>query len=345
LKFLFELLMFKKLFITKTSLSNLLINNTFQRQLANKLKMNATNAVPEAESLDPIKVEPIYSVDDDNPSKKIKTEHSTNVETTQPKKEIKNKKKRALLISYCGEGYYGLQRNPSNKDNYLKFPTIEDEIVNALVKIEAIPQNHADDMYKMSFQRAARTDKGVSACANLLTLKLDLDEETTLPRLNEILPKQIRVFGYNKVTQGFDAKTSCDSRTYIYILPTYAFCPIEQNLTEDYRADDATIESVNKILSHFLGTHNYHNFTAGKKFTDPSSKRYIMSFECGKPFIRDGSEFAVIKIKGQSFMLHQIRKMIGFTIAIQRGLANLDNLENCWTAFKVIPSFFKFLRT
>ena len=34
--------------------------------------------------------------------------------------------------------------------------------------------------------------------------------------------------GYNKVTQHFDAKNSCDGRTYIYFLPTFAFCPIEE---------------------------------------------------------------------------------------------------------------------
>jgi tRNA pseudouridine38-40 synthase len=46
----------------------------------------------------------------------------------------------------------------------------------------------------MSFQRAARTDKGVSAIGNLLSLKMELAEDT-LQKLNDILPKQIRVFG------------------------------------------------------------------------------------------------------------------------------------------------------
>jgi tRNA pseudouridine38-40 synthase len=83
----------------------------------------------------------------------------------------------------------------------------------------------------MSFQRAARTDKGVSAAENLLSLKMELADDT-IARANEILPKQIQIFGYNKVTQGFDCKQNCDARTYIYILPTYAFCPIDEVLIQ-----------------------------------------------------------------------------------------------------------------
>lgn len=79
----------------------------------------------------------------------------------------------------------------------------------------------------MSFQRAARTDKGVSAAANLISLKMQLADDF-LERINETLPKQIRVFGYNKVTQSFCCKQNCDARTYIYILPTFAFCPVEE---------------------------------------------------------------------------------------------------------------------
>ena len=116
------------------------------------------------------------------------------------------------------------KRNATVKDG--QFPTIEDEIVKGLVKLNAIPENHANEMFKvstsnisfdfncfdkealkknfsetmlgkkMSFQRAARTDKGVSAARNLLSLMMELAEDT-VEKLNVILPKQIRVFGKN----------------------------------------------------------------------------------------------------------------------------------------------------
>jgi len=36
----------------------------------------------------------------------------------------------------------------------------------------------------------------------------------------------------------------------------------------------------------------------------------------GEPYVRDGLEFAVMTVKGQSFMIHQIRKMIGEFVSI-----------------------------
>lgn len=44
---------------------------------------------------------------------------------------------------------------------------------------------------------------------------------------------------------------------------------------------------------------------------DMSANRYIMDFTCEKAFVDEGMEFAIMRVKGQSFMLHQIRKMIG----------------------------------
>ena len=46
-------------------------------------------------------------------------------------------------------------------------------------------------------------------------------------------------------------------------------------------------------------------------------------------------EFAIIKIRGQSFMLHQIRKMIGMTIAVVRGQCSKETLEKTWDTLRI----------
>ena len=47
------------------------------------------------------------------------------------------------------------------------------------------------------------------------------------------------------------------------------------------------------------------NLLAFRLPLEPSSQRHISEFEMGEPFEKCGLEFAVIKVKGQSFMLHQ----------------------------------------
>lgn len=65
-----------------------------------------------------------------------------------------------------------------------------------------------------------------------------------------------------------------------------------------YRITEDVLSKVNETLSLFIGTKNFHNFTSKKKFRDPSANRYIISFECSKPFVKEDAEFSVIHVKG-----------------------------------------------
>ncbi|KAM9841157.1 pseudouridylate synthase 1 homolog [Aulostomus maculatus] len=257
-------------------------------------------------------------------TKRVKTEgvHAED-ERRYPKKKV------VLLIAYSGKGYYGMQRNA-------QFRTIEGDLVTALVKSGCIPENHSDNMKKMSFQRCARTDKGVSAAGQVVSLKLWLIEEI-VKKINEHLPPQIRVLGLKRVTGGFNSKNSCDARTYSYMLPSVAFSPKDYDTTDiaSFRLDPETLQTVNRLFSLYKGTHNFHNFTSQKSYNDPSAHRYIIEMSCGQPFIRHNTEFSVITIRGQSFMQHQIRKMIGLVIAVTKGYAKEDVMERSWGQEKV----------
>ncbi|XP_052201427.1 uncharacterized protein LOC127807537 [Diospyros lotus] len=86
-------------------------------------------------------------------------------------------------------------------------------------------------------------------------------------------------------------------------------------------------ERFNRILKCYEGTHNFHNFTTRTKAEDPSARRYIVSFNANTTINVQGIEFVKCEVVGQSFMLHQIRKMIGLAVAIMRNCAPESLIE------------------
>lgn len=126
------------------------------------------------------------------------------------------RKKCAVLLGYSGVNYCGMQRN-------INMPTIEEEIMKAMLKHKWINQEIFDRPQQGMFQRCARTDKGVSAARQIISLKMPDPSELNIDDLNGDLPEDIRIFGMAKTTKGFNAKTNCDARSYSYTLPTYSF--------------------------------------------------------------------------------------------------------------------------
>ncbi|VDK35476.1 unnamed protein product [Taenia asiatica] len=242
-------------------------------------------------------------------------------------------RKCAILVVYSGAGFCGMQRNEG-------FRTIEGELMMALCNAGYILEEHMKNpsmfsnpvkIIQICFQRASKTDKNVSAAGQVCAAKLPIDT-LSVDKINSHLPDQIRILDVFRVTKKFNPKTACNHRIYQYLLPTFSFSPGGSITLENcwkYRFSAETLTRVNELFRYYKGTHNFFNFTSRRTPDDKSCQRYIMSIECGSPFLLDGDrEFALITVQGQSFMLHQIRKMIGLVIAIAKGYATEAIFEN-----------------
>ncbi|KAH7329459.1 tRNA pseudouridine synthase [Stachybotrys elegans] len=389
--------------------------------------------------------------------------------------ERRPKRKVAVLIGYAGTGYKGMQLNGNE-------PTIERDLFQAFVSAGAISKANADDPRKSSLARCARTDKGVHAAGNVISLKLIIEDEDIVQKINERLPPQIRVWGILRTSNSYSSYQFCDSRWYEYLLPTYSLLPphpntflgkklaelnkehggeeeaaarmadvkdfwadVEENkikpilaglspevraavlervhadeeilegeagaekeakteskdqpkkadgpedkpaaagrsaeaseATSDgarkagqssvppgsvkpknreldavdfalrdikaayinakraYRISPERLQQLQAVLDKYLGTRNFHNYTIQKTYSDPSAKRHIKSFVANpKPIIIGNTEWLSLKVHGQSFMMHQIRKMVGLATLVVRCGTTLDRVEESYTNVKI----------
>lgn len=317
------------------------------------------------------------------------------------------KRKVAVMVGYCGTGYCGMQFNPPN-------PTIEATLFKAFADAGAISQDNAKDIKKNGFMRAARTDKGVHAGGNLISLKLIIEDPNILEKINDNLPEGIRVWDINRVNKAFDCRKMCSSRWYEYLLPTYSligpkpdtilyndieksklelpgvldddleskqfwdefnkqckeqfnteqleqiknYTPppreefddtdgtyqlvkqhkaLENKLRREFRISNEKLEKFRSAMKQYLKAHNFHNFTLGKDFKDPSAIRFMKQIKVSDPFVIGDAktEWVSIKIHGQSFMLHQIRKMISMATLITRCGTPVERISQAFGPQKI----------
>ena len=229
----------------------------------------------------------------------------------------------AIGVAYSGEGYLGFQFQPGDT------PTVEKDFQTALITAGFIHSSMVSDERNrqlLYWSRAARTDKGVHACMNIISCRMDslaiphkqeeLDQEKFVEKLNTYLPSQIRALFINRVTMRFDSRINCDRRRYEYYIP--------KNI------GDRTVEidGLRQQFEKYKGTHNFHNFTKGMKMDDKSAFRHIASVDV----VEHDSDTVVVRLVGQSFLLNQIRKMVSLTLEVSLGLAPNDAIEHALTS-------------
>ncbi|XP_024140367.1 tRNA pseudouridine(38/39) synthase isoform X2 [Oryzias melastigma] len=163
----------------------------------------------------------------------------------------------ALRLAYLGWAYQGFAVQ-ENTDN-----TVEARLFEALLKTRLI-----QDRQSSNYHRCGRTDKGVSAFSQVITIDLRSTQfcgglGVTVPEkvdssvkskassselpyvkmLNRVLPQDIRILDWAPVAEGFSARFDCQSRTYRYYFPRGSL-------------DVALMEDAAK---RYEGTHDFRN--------------------------------------------------------------------------------------
>ena len=262
-----------------------------------------------------------------------------------------SKKRVAILMSYVGSKFAGFQINKEQR-------TIQAELELALYKAGLLQKSNFGFPHKYGWSVSGRTDKGVHACAQVCSAKLEVGElleDEVRERINEHLHPDVLVLDVKRTLRSFCAKTQRSRVRYQYMIPSYLFhadakklfnesgigerLPGADPLTpeeiqsvrakiKDYRVTPHQLETLKSALARYVGTHAYHNFTRSMNLGDSSSKRYILEFKANDPVIHeDGTEWISTEVVGQSFLLNQIRKMIALACDVVCERATLETME------------------
>lgn len=238
------------------------------------------------------------------------------IEPAVPEKKIKqfdfskyNTRFIALRFSYLGWNYCGLAIQKEGTP----LPTIEQVLIDALYKCKMIPSKNPSDF---KFSRCGRTDRGVSAMNQVVSLEVRSNlskEEQENPEfddkeldyfniINSLLPVDILINGIClRPPKGFDARFSCKSRHYKYL----------------FSGKGLDIDLMKIGANYYKGSHDFRNFCkldGSKQIVNYERSIYEATIE------KINDDYYYFNLKGSAFLWHQVRNMVAVLFLIGQKL-------------------------
>ncbi|CAD6208501.1 GSCOCG00010501001-RA-CDS, partial [Cotesia congregata] len=214
--------------------------------------------------------------------------------------------KRHILLKfyYLGWNYSGFVEQEDTVN------TIEHQIFNALKRSCLIEQRET-----CNYHRCGRTDKGVSAYSQVISLDVrsrlepenqaNLKEELSYCKiLNRILPKDIRCTAWAPVADDYSARFDCKTRTYRYYFPR----------------GNLDIEAMNKAAEYLVGLHDFRNVckmdVANGVVTFERTIIDAKIVESNESHKQSGYDMCQLIIESKAFLWHQIRCIMGIMLLV-----------------------------
>jgi tRNA pseudouridine38-40 synthase len=209
-----------------------------------------------------------------------------------------------LTISYDGTGFAGWQvQRQAGKDR-------ERTVQSELNKILAMITGYNNDLVG-----ASRTDAGVHAHGQAVSFscKKHILPKEIMRRLQALLPDDIAPRFIKIVPETFNARFSSKKKEYWYDIYNCRQRPVLERKFVWWRSAKLDLSSMRKAGKYLIGRHDFKAFGA-KTETKPDTRCTIAS--CG---IAKKRQLVRIKIKGDRFLYHMVRNIVGTLADIGRG--------------------------
>ena len=237
-----------------------------------------------------------------------------------------------LTISYLGNNYHGsqIQKNAV---------TVQEVLQNALFEIT---------MSQTDVKFCSRTDSGVHAFKFCISFKSDrkLTEYKFLPRINHLLPSDIRALSLKEVPLDFHARYSAKGKKYeYYIWNDITMSPFWEGRTLHLK-ENLDISILNEAALHFIGQHDFSAFTSKKcSVEDKVRTIYDLSIE------HKNDSLYTISIYADGFLYNMARIIVGCLLQCSRGKIAFDDIDQYLDGKKkrdnlliTVPSYGLYLR-
>jgi tRNA pseudouridine38-40 synthase len=196
-----------------------------------------------------------------------------------------------LTVAYEGTRFRGWARQPGER-------TVEGVVSDALARVYGAPDNLAV---------AGRTDTGVHALANVVSLDVDGGPplERAAEALNTVLPDDVAVVEAEEASPDFHARFSARSRSYRYrVWRRRERSPFEVNrsLWQPRRIE---VQKLNAAAAMVIGEHDFRAFTP----TDTQHDSFVRIVEDARWYER--GDTVELEITADSFLRHMVRTLVG----------------------------------
>lgn len=203
----------------------------------------------------------------------------------------------AVGVEYDGTNYSGWQRQPFFAH------TIQEKVENAISQVA----NH-----KVDIVGAGRTDAGVHAIGQVFHFdsSASRNRHSWLAGSNRYLPSDIRLQWIKPVSNEFHARYSATMRVYSYWIQYGGQPSALWRLRSYWHPYPLNAVAMHEAAQVLCGEHDFSAFRAAE-CQSRTPWRFVESID-----LTDDNGWIVIRIKGNAFLHHMIRNIVGSLLPI-----------------------------